>query len=221
MSLAAQNPEMATGICRNPMSPISLVLFDVNGVLYHYDKAARVAHLARLTGQQPAAVDRALWGSGFEDRGDAGEMDAGFYLRGFGACLGHPLTVDEWTDALLAALTPIPAMLALAERVGRRARLGILTNNNLLVRDRIDLLFPQLRPLFAGATCVSSEFGVRKPEPEVYRRCVARLGALPEQSLFIDDSAANVAGAEQAGLRGYRHTDEAALAARLAPLGLL
>jgi putative hydrolase of the HAD superfamily len=112
-------------------------------------------------------------------------------------------------------------MLALAARVGRRARLGVLTNNNLLVRDRMDVLFPELRPLFGPAICVSSEFAVRKPEPEVYRRTVARLGVAAEACLFVDDSAANVGGAERAGLLAHHHTDEAALAARLTSLGLL
>jgi putative hydrolase of the HAD superfamily len=203
------------------MTPISLVLFDVNGVLYDYDRSARVAHLARVTGKEANSVDQAIWGSGLEDRGDAGTMSAGAYLRAFGRHLDYPLTAAEWADALLASLTPIPAMLSLAALVGRRAELGVLTNNNLLVRDRMDQLFPGLRPIFGGAICVSSQFRVRKPEPEVYRRSVACLGHAPERSLFIDDSVANVAGAKQAGLRGHHHTDEASLAVRLRELGLL
>ncbi len=35
-----------------------------------------------------------------------------------------------------------------------------------------------------------------KPEPEVYRRCVAACRAEPETTLFVDDSRANIAGAE-------------------------
>jgi HAD superfamily hydrolase (TIGR01509 family) len=202
------------------MSAVTLVLFDVNGVLYDYDRSVRVAHLAGATRKDPAAIDRAIWGSGFEDSGDAGAMDAAAYLRAFGRHLGHRLTADAWTDALRAGLTPIPPMLALAARLAARAKLAVLTNNNLLVRDRMDQLYPALRPIFGAAICVSSEFGIRKPEPEVYRRCLARLGVAADASLFIDDNAANVAGAEQAGLHGHHHTDEATLAARLAALGL-
>lgn len=203
------------------MSQVSLVLFDVNGVLYSYDKAARLAHLARLTGRDSAAIDRAIWGSGFEDQGDAGDVNAEDYLGGFGQRLAYPLTVDEWTDALLRALTPIPAMLSLASRLRARAGLAVLTNNNLLVRDRMDQLFPRLRPVFGDTMFVSSEFRVRKPEPEVYLRVLTRLGAAAERTLFIDDSQANVAGAVRAGLHGHHHTDEATLVTRLETFGLL
>jgi len=36
----------------------------------------------------------------------------------------------------------------------------------------------------------------------VYRRCLAEIGVAPEETLFIDDSVANVAGARAAGLVG-------------------
>jgi putative hydrolase of the HAD superfamily len=74
---------------------IALVLFDMNGVLCRYEKAKRIAVLSRLSGMAPAAVDAAIWGSGFEDAGDAGAMDGAAYLRGFGAAVGYPLTLAE------------------------------------------------------------------------------------------------------------------------------
>jgi putative hydrolase of the HAD superfamily len=48
----------------------------------------------------------------------------------------------------------------------------------------------------------SSEEGVRKPDPEIYLRTAARLGVAPEACAFLDDSPANVAGAEAAGMTG-------------------
>ena len=203
------------------MSAVALVLFDINGVLYDYDRAARVARLAAITGIGPTVIDDAIWGSGFEDRGDAGEMDAAAYLHEFSRLLSCPLTLDDWTDALAASLTPIAPMLRLAARIAGRAKLAVLTNNNLLVRDQMDQLYPALRPIFGNAICVSSEFGLRKPEPEVYRLCLARLGATPAASLFIDDNPANVVGAEHSGLQGFQHADEAALTDRLVAHGLL
>ena len=111
-----------------------------------------------------------------------------------------PLTLDAWIGALRAALTPLPEALGLAAAVGRRARIAVLTNNNLLVAREIDSIFPELRPIFGDNIFVSAQFRARKPDPEVYRRCLARLGAAPEAALFVDDSAKNVAGAEHAGL---------------------
>jgi hypothetical protein len=47
---------------------ISLVLFDMDDVLSHYDRSARVNHLSALSGQAPETVHQAIWGSGLEDR---------------------------------------------------------------------------------------------------------------------------------------------------------
>jgi glucose-1-phosphatase len=46
---------------------------------------------------------------------------------------------------------------------------------------------------------VSAEFHARKPEPEAYLRCLARVGAAADVTLFVDDSVKNVSGAERAG----------------------
>ncbi|MEN8162128.1 MAG: HAD-IA family hydrolase, partial [Myxococcota bacterium] len=48
----------------------------------------------------------------------------------------------------------------------------------------------------------SSEVGVRKPDPRIFELTLERLGGLePEQALFLDDAASNVAAAERLGIR--------------------
>jgi glucose-1-phosphatase len=200
---------------------ISTVLFDMNDVLCRYDREARIAHLARATGKSLAFVEAAVWGSGYEDLGDSGAVDAEGYLAGFAERLGGGLTLDAWSGALRAALTPLPKALELAAAVARRASVAVLTNNNLLVKREIDAIFPELRPIFGSNIFVSAEFRSRKPDPEVYRRCLTRLGATPEAALFVDDSSSNVAGAERAGLSGFLYLDADALAERLRRAGLL
>ena len=200
---------------------ISTVLFDMNDVLFRYHRGVRIAHLARISGKQAAAVEAAIWGSDFEDSGDAGIMDADAYLAGFGERLGWPLTRDEWAEALRAAVTPIPETLALASLVRRRARVAVLTNNNLMVKRAVDAVFPELRPIFGEDFFVSAEFRARKSEPEAYLGCLARLGATADGALFIDDSARNVAGAGGAGLRAHLYRTPALLEGALKLEGLL
>jgi glucose-1-phosphatase len=110
-----------------------------------------------------------------------------------------------------AAVTPIPESLALAAALHRRARVAVLTNNNLMVKRSVDAVFPELRPIFGVDFYVSAEFGARKPEPDVYLACLSRLGAGPSAALFIDDSPKNVAGAERAGLRTHLYRSSAEL----------
>ena len=190
---------------------ISTLLFDMNDVLFRYDRNMRIAQLARVSGRSAATVEAAIWESGFEDFGDRGEMDADAYLAGFGERLGWPLTLEEWARALRAAVTPIPETLALAALASRQARVAVLTNNNLMVKRAVDAVFPELCPILAGSFFVSAEFGVQKPEAEAYLRCLRRIGAAPDATLFIDDSAKNVAGAERAGLRAHLYRTTAGL----------
>jgi HAD superfamily hydrolase (TIGR01509 family) len=200
---------------------ISTILFDMNDVLYSYDRSVRVAHIAGIRREPAAAVVEAIRESGFEDRGDSGVMDAEAYLSVFGERLGCPLSQDEWTEALRAAVTPIAETLALAASVRRQARVAVLTNNNLLVKRAVDTAFPELRPIFGGDFFVSAEFHARKPEPEAYLRCLARIGAAADATLFVDDSARNVAGAERAGLRTHHYRSPDGLERVLSAEGLL
>lgn len=203
------------------MTPVSLVLFDMDNVLCDYDRAARIAWLSTLSGRSPREIEAAIWDSGFESLGDAGAITAGDYLRGFGDRIGHPLTLDEWLAARKVSMTPFPEVLELVRLLKARARVAVLTNNNAIVRERIDYLLPELRPLFGEAVFASAEFRLAKPDPEIYRRCLDRLGATPAEALFIDDLPENVAGAEAAGLRGHHFTAARPLAAVLESHGLL
>jgi hypothetical protein len=78
-----------------PVAGIALLLLDLNGVLYRYDRDARIAVLAARSGRSAEAIRVAIWDSGFEDAGDAGQFDAAAYLRGFGTCMGYDLTEAE------------------------------------------------------------------------------------------------------------------------------
>ena len=47
----------------------------------------------------------------------------------------------------------------------------------------------------------SSEVGMRKPNPAIYRHALELLGGIaPEEAVFLDDSPGNVVGAQAAGL---------------------
>jgi HAD superfamily hydrolase (TIGR01509 family) len=204
-----------------PVTDILTILFDLNGVLYRYDRDARIAHLAATAQRSPDMVKAAIWDSGFEDRGDAGALDAAAYLQGFGSRIGFDLSEGDWVAAQRQAVTPIEATLALLPRVRPTVRCAVLTNNNLLVKRHFSVLYPEVAALVGDRACVSAEFGARKPDPDAYRKCLDRLGVDPAATLFVDDSSANVAGAREAGLEAYHYIRSENLAAELNGSGLL
>jgi len=52
-----------------------------------------------------------------------------------------------------------------------------------------------------GAVVVSGEVRCVKPDPQIYRLCLARLDVAPAQALFVDDRADNIAAAASLGMR--------------------
>lgn len=205
------------------MTPsISLVLFDMEGVLSHYDRAARVGYLSALSGQTPEAVHHAIWGSGLEARADAGQISEDEYLSALGDLLGCPVTRDDWLAARRASISPNAEVLALAARMsGHQHRIAVLTNNCRLVSDHIGYLNPAVAELFSPHVYASASFGAAKPAAQTYLRCLEQLGVGAAETLFIDDTDANVAGASAAGLQAYKFVSADRLAEELGRRRLL
>ncbi len=75
-------------------------------------------------------------------------------------------------------------------------------------------LFPEL----FDAVVISSEVGMRKPEPRIFWHAAQLLGLQPSECIFIDDIDANVVAAEQIGFTGVLHSAPEATSERLAEL---
>jgi putative hydrolase of the HAD superfamily len=193
----------------------AVVLFDLDGVLAHYDHASRLQLLARRSGASVEAVSRALFESGLERDADLGLHDAQGQVDEFSRRLGRPVSLDDCIAARCAAMRADPAVLALAQRIARHAQVAILTNNNLLLRDHLPAICPPLFPLFESRVLCSAQFRLAKPDPAIFQHCLAALGATPDQALFIDDKRENADGARRAGLHAHHYRDLPTLLAAL------
>ena len=84
-------------------------------------------------------------------------------------------------------------------------------------RDALSRSSPRFRDIV-----VSGDERLLKPDPEIYRLCLDRNGLEAAAAIFIDDSAANVAGAAALGIDAIHFTSVAGAArARSAPRGFL
>ena len=197
----------------------ALVLFDLDGVLAHYDHAPRLRALAERSGASFEAVATELFDSGLERAADLGDYDAEGQMLELSRRLGVMVTVQDGIAARAASMAADDEVIDLARTV--RADVAILTNNGLLLRDHLPEICPPLFPRFTGRVFCSAQFRLAKPDPEIYRRCVAALGFVPEQTLFIDDKPQNVEGARSAGLTAFHFRHAAGLRAELHALDLL
>jgi putative hydrolase of the HAD superfamily len=187
---------------------IRAVLFDMGGVLVTspfagfdaYERAAGLPSglIRRINATDP---DSNAW-SHFE----RGAIDRDTFLARFeaeAARLGH--TVDGAQVLAALAGTVIEEMLVAVDRVRAVARTGLLTNN-LRPMDNTSPIGAQLVPRF-DVIVQSAVEGIRKPDPEFYRRACERLAVAPDECVFLDDLGINCKPARAMGMTTIKVTD--------------
>jgi HAD superfamily hydrolase (TIGR01509 family) len=71
---------------------------------------------------------------------------------------------------------------------------------------------------FCDVIVISGEVGLRKPDPEIYLMAAKQLKLEPRECVFVDDIERNVRGAEDVGMVGVHHTENAQTIKRLEEL---
>ena len=91
----------------------------------------------------------------------------------------------------------------------RGYKLAICTNNVREWEGRCRAMLP-VDEIF-DVVVYSAFVGSRKPEPRIYEITLERLGAAPEEAVFIDDVELNCEGARQLGITAirFRSTEQA------------
>jgi putative hydrolase of the HAD superfamily len=114
--------------------------------------------------------------------------------------LGRKVELAGFGEAYFARLHPNRELLDYLRSLRERGvRLALLTNN---VREWEPLWRPKLPVDELFEVVVDSAFvGMRKPDPEIYRLTLERLGLGPEACVFVDDTDVNVATARELGMR--------------------
>ena len=148
---------------------------------------------------------------------ERGELAAGEFERRFAALIrradgGEVAAAGLLSRAFAGMATEYPMVGAVRAARGHGLRTALLSNSWGLDYDRADWA-----ALF-DTVVISGEVGLRKPEPAIYRLASERLGARPEECVFVDDLIHNVRGAVEAGMVGVHHTDPGTTLAELEAL---
>jgi putative hydrolase of the HAD superfamily len=115
---------------------------------------------------------------------------------------------------------PIRGMEDLLEKVRERYRVGFLSNSN---EVHAELIPRQFATLFRKEDrfIFSYRFKVAKPDPEIFRRALEIVGALPQHVVYIDDLTENVTAAQSVGMTAFQFHDTETLTRQLEEEGLL
>lgn len=124
----------------------------------------------------------------------------------------HTALIDAYAARFNETIPgPVPGSLDLVERLDAAGvPLFAITNFG----HEFWQMFRPAQPVFDRFRdiIVSGTEKMVKPDPAIYHLAIARFGIDPAGALFVDDVAANVAGAEAVGIAGHHFTDAAALA---------
>jgi putative hydrolase of the HAD superfamily len=185
-----------------------------------------------------------LWGTEMADAEREFDLDPGVLAGAafepglLGAAVTGALSDEQWRARTGASLVGACGGLAKAraliarwsEKVGRadpemveliallrRGGTPVVLLSNATTRLESDLRQLGLDGAFDAVVNTARE-GVAKPDPEVFRIAAQRAGAKPERCVFVDDTAAHLAGADAVGMGTVRYVGAGPLRKELAPL---
>jgi HAD superfamily hydrolase (TIGR01509 family) len=178
---------------------IDAVVFDLDGLLIETEEIwdeVRESHARERGGRWSPSAQRDMMGM------SSAEWSA--YMSDVVGLAESPEEINELVVARMGEryrdeLPLLPGAVGAVERMAERWPLGIASSSN---RPLIDLALELagLAPLFR-ATVSSEEVGRGKPAPDVYLEAARRLGVEPQRAAAIEDSAAGIRSAADAGMR--------------------
>lgn len=117
---------------------------------------------------------------------------------------GNPVAAEGLVRRMFSGAGADTRMInAVAKARESGLKTGLLSNS---WGNRDSYEFDHFDTLF-DAVVISGEVGLRKPDPEIYALVAKDLGVAPGLCVMVDDIAANVRGAVEAGMVGVHHTD--------------
>jgi epoxide hydrolase-like predicted phosphatase len=178
---------------------IRAVVFDIGGVLEHTPDLGvernwevRLGLAAGEIGTRMADI----WAAGRLGTITEADVDEALARRlGLDEDLRSQFMADRWREYVGTANAEL---IEYAHGLRPRFRTGILSNSFVGAREREQALygFEEL----VDDIVYSHEVGLRKPDPRIYQLTCDRLRCEPDETVFIDNVAANVEGARTAGL---------------------
>lgn len=189
--------------------PDRVVVFDYGEVISFSPTAENRRELLETAGISGAGAE-AFWAAYESGRRalDEGTLPIADYWAGIAAATGAEWSPAElhsiWAIDFVGWLSINPGTAAVLEDLAAGGtRLALLSNAG---RDFSSYFRDgSLGPLFEQVV-VSGEILLVKPDAAIYSHTLDLLGITPDQMVFIDNKAENIAGAEALGITGHVFT---------------
>lgn len=201
------------------MREIRHIVFDIGRVLIHWEPELAYLELIPDRRQRQwflANVTNSAWNVE-QDRGREWPEAEALLIEAF-PDHEHLIRAYRGNWTAMVPHAHVESVALLEELIDAGRDVTLLTNFASDTFAEAQRLYPFLKKP-RGVT-VSAHHGLIKPERAIYDLHARTFGLVPADTLFIDDSAANVEGARAAGWSAIHCTDPALLRRELIALGL-
>lgn len=195
------------------MATTKNIIFDLGNVLLDLDFPNTERQFQLLLEDEFENVYNGLHASGHFKAHETNKISDDEFISGIKEASTKPLTDQQIIDAWNGMLVEIKAgRLEMLKRLGQNYKVYLLSNTNsvhiewlnqhlqkshgMTIQD-FDALF--VKPYY------SYKINLRKPGTEIYEFVLSDGGMIPEETLFIDDNAANIEGARAVGIKAHHH----------------
>lgn len=184
-------------------SAIRAVIWDLGGVLVRTEDYTPRDSLAARLGLDRMGLEGVVFSGDSGDRAQRGEIEYELHWHNVSRLLNQPPeTIPELQDAFWGGDVVDRELIEAIRSLRPRYKTGLLSNAFSDLRRFVTQVW-QFADIF-DELIISAEVGLVKPDPRIYQLAVSRLGVKPDEAVFIDDFAHNVAGAQAVGLHAIQ-----------------
>ena len=198
---------------------MNAIIFDWGGVLCEDTALGLISYFTKALAVTPEALVNAY--RPFAAEYQKGLISENELWEGMSAALGveRPHNPSLWGEALRAIYVPNEEMLDLASAIKKKGyTVGLLSNAEMAA---MQFFYEQGYGAIFDAAVFSCAEGTRKPEQRIYEIALERLGTKPHETVFIDDRADFIAGAQQLGIHTIQFKDPDQVRRDLVSLSIL
>ncbi|EMR01867.1 HAD family hydrolase [Cesiribacter andamanensis] len=188
-------------------SGIQNIIFDLGGVIIHLDTGLTFEAMGRLGGLSRQEAEALAASEACFFQYERGEISPEQFFDSLRRLLKTETASEQLIEAWNAMLLHIPPQnLEVLRQLRKRYKLFMLSNTNTVhieeVHRRLQLVSGEADfSAYFEQVYYSQDIGARKPEPAAFRTILDQWELRPEETLFIDDNAANLLGAQQLGIK--------------------
>lgn len=184
------------------------LIFDLGGVILDLSVDSTLQSFVQLSGIDKKMVQEIFVSSPGFDRYEKGGMDdTAFrnFIREIYKVTAPDADIDRCWNAMLRGI-PLPK-LQLLKRLMDNYNVFLLSNtNNIHLTYINNTMMPGITgenslELYFHKAYYSHRMGKRKPDPDIFQQVLDENKLLPQHTLFLDDNALNIEGANALGIK--------------------